>query len=297
MTSNKPATLPQLLLERTQDSNAEIGFLDSTGRVIQTLSHQSLFKNAQRDARRLLASGLEGGGRSIVVTEFEDHQSHIRVFWACCLGECFKAERHLHQSSSHLSLAGIPFCPLPPLHPDRAARRAAFTHIQSLLDGPTLITDAKTILSVNQILPDMKTIALSDLDRISLDDTEFIADVFPQRAAAPDDIACLMLTSGSTGNSKAVALRHSNILSSIRGKIRHHSTTSSSRFFNWIALHHVACFTEIHFQALEADARYAYCADKLRTSYSHILIASTTSRRWQSSRGLRICSNGAAIWE
>lgn len=96
MTSNKPTTLPQLLLERTQDSIAEIGFLDNTGRVVQTLSHQSLFKDAQQDARRLLASGLRGGGRNIVVTEFEDHQSHIRVFWACCLGECIIAERPLH---------------------------------------------------------------------------------------------------------------------------------------------------------------------------------------------------------
>lgn len=92
MTSKKPTTLPRLLLERTQDSNAEIGFLDSTGRVIQTLSYQSLFQDAQQDARRLLASGLRGGGKDIVVTEFEDHQSHIRVFWACCLGECFRAE-------------------------------------------------------------------------------------------------------------------------------------------------------------------------------------------------------------
>ncbi|EKM78142.1 hypothetical protein AGABI1DRAFT_61174 [Agaricus bisporus var. burnettii JB137-S8] len=63
-----------------------------------------------------------------------------------------------------------------------------------------------------------------------------------------------MLTSGSTGNSKAVVLRHSNFLSSVRGKIKHHASSSSSRFLNWIAFDHVACVSEIHLQALLVDA-------------------------------------------
>ena len=109
----------------------------------------------------------------------------------------------------------------------------------------------------------MKSISLSELDRTLIIDEQFSAGVFPQTVPNPDDIACLMLTSGSTGNSKAVALSHSNILSSVRGKINHHGTNSFSRFFNWIALHHVACFTEIHFHALEADARYASSSSRL----------------------------------
>ena len=154
------------------------------------------------------------------------------------------------------TLAGIPFCPLPPLHPDLAARRAAFTHLQDLLDGPILVADDTTISAVKELIPEMKFISLSELNRTSIIDEQFTTSVFPQAVPNPDDIACLMLTSGSTGNSKAVALSHSNILSSVRGKIKHHGTNSFSRFFNWIALHHVACFTEIHFHALEADARY-----------------------------------------
>ncbi len=80
--------------------------------------------------------------------------------------------------------------------------------------------------------------------------------VYPEFQPGLDDIICFMLTSGSTGNSKAVGLRHSNFLSCVRGKIKHHESDQSSRFLNWIAFDHVACVSEIHLQALMADAWY-----------------------------------------
>lgn len=53
--------------------------------------------------------------------------------------------------------------------------------------------------------------------------------IFPLTTFKPDDIVCFMLTSGWTGNSKAAGLRHSNLLSCIWGKAKHHKTMSSSR--------------------------------------------------------------------
>lgn len=81
-----PSTLPDLLHARCQQSaSALIGFLDADGEVTKTLSCSELYDNACRDALRLLSAGLQPG-RDIVVTSFSDHESHIRLLWACCFG-------------------------------------------------------------------------------------------------------------------------------------------------------------------------------------------------------------------
>lgn len=46
------------------------------------------------------------------------------------------------------------------------------------------------------------------------------------------DLAALMLTSGSTGNAKAVCLTSAQIIASVQGKIAAHNTTSNDVFFS-----------------------------------------------------------------
>lgn len=153
-----------------------------------------------------------------------------------------------------VSKAGIYVCPIPPLHPDPSRRTRLFKHLEDLFHGPTLVAHEQTISDVKAVAPGIKAMSLTELETSSAGDA-FRESVFPARTPQPDDIVCLMLTSGSTGNSKAVSLHHSNLLSSIRGKILHHNTTSRSRFLNWIAFDHVACVSEVHLQALEANAK------------------------------------------
>jgi long-subunit acyl-CoA synthetase (AMP-forming) len=157
-------------------------------------------------------------------------------------------------NSERVSSAGIPVCPIPPLHPDQSRQLLFFEHLQNLFNRPTIIAEGETIQAVLDIVPNFKTISVSQLQSVVINDVASL-EVFPNRYPKSDDIVCLMLTSGSTGNSKAVGLRHSNLLSCIHGKIKHHATTASSRFLNWIAFDHVACVSEIHLQALRADAR------------------------------------------
>ncbi|KAG6877352.1 putative NRPS-like protein biosynthetic cluster [Termitomyces sp. T159_Od127] len=237
MTSDIFATLPELLLARSA-SIAELGFLDAEGSVAFSLTYAQLYAESQEYARRLLAAGLKNDGTDIVITTFPDHESHIRTFWACCI-------------------AGIPVCPIPPLHPDQSRRTLFLTHLQGLFNGPTIIADEYTIQSVVELVPKFKSLSKAKLDCVQINFSENV-EIFPQKQIKADDIVCLMLTSGSTGNSKAVSLRHSNLLSSIQGKIKHHETTSASRFLNWIAFDHVACVSEIHLQALQADATWAF---------------------------------------
>jgi thioesterase domain-containing protein/acyl-coenzyme A synthetase/AMP-(fatty) acid ligase/acyl carrier protein len=69
-------------------------------------------------------------------------------------------------------------------------------------------------------------------------------------AAAPDDdVALFMLTSGSTGDCKAVQFTHTQILSAIKGKVSVRQLPSDGSFLNWLGLDHVASLVEIHLQA------------------------------------------------
>jgi acyl-CoA synthetase (AMP-forming)/AMP-acid ligase II len=58
-----------------------------------------------------------------------------------------------------------------------------------------------------------------------------------------------MLTSGSTGNPKAVCLHHGQIIHALQGKRVCHRTNWRDVFLNWTGLDHVANLTEIHLHA------------------------------------------------
>lgn len=92
-----------------------------------------------------------------------------------------------------------------------------------------------------------------------------------------------MLTSGSTGNTKAVCLRHGQIVAAVEGKTSHLDVTRDDIFLNWINMDHVANLTQIHLQAMYAKAeqihvpaadllvdpsRYLRLIDEHRVSYS-----------------------------
>ncbi|PHH75740.1 hypothetical protein CDD82_4306 [Ophiocordyceps australis] len=77
------------------------------------------------------------------------------------------------------------------------------------------------------------------------------------------DLAMLMLTSGSTGNAKAVCLSHAQVLASVSGKAAVRKLPQGRPFLNWIGLDHVAGLLEIHLQALwlGADQIHVNAAD------------------------------------
>lgn len=158
--------------------------------------------------------------------------------------------RDIHSSL----LAGIPLCPIPPLHPEPSRRTLFLNHLQTLFNRPILISSDITISIVKSLVSSFEAISWSDLQTSSIEQRPTPLHVYPEYQPQSDGIVSFMLTSGSTGNSKAVVLRHSNFLSSVRGKIKHHASSSSSRFLNWIAFDHVACVSEIHLQALLVDA-------------------------------------------
>ena len=73
-----------------------------------------------------------------------------------------------------------------------------------------------------------------------------------QATCFPEGVAVLMLTSGSTGNAKAVCLTHKQLFAAITGKISGMPLPHGSSLLKWIALDHVASLVEIHLCAMYA---------------------------------------------
>lgn len=73
-----------------------------------------------------------------------------------------------------------------------------------------------------------------------------------------DDPAIFMLTSGSSGNAKAVCLRHGQFITGVLGKSKHHETTPDDTFLNWISMDHVANLSEIHLHAMSLGAEQVH---------------------------------------
>ena len=74
------------------------------------------------------------------------------------------------------------------------------------------------------------------------------------------DVAALMLTSGSTGNAKAVCLTHKQILTACKGKLIHMPLPQDAVVLNWIGLDHVGSLVELHLTAMVAGCDQVHVA-------------------------------------
>ncbi|MET5115602.1 AMP-binding protein, partial [Burkholderia pseudomallei] len=72
--------------------------------------------------------------------------------------------------------------------------------------------------------------------------------------AQPSDPAVFVLTSGSTGNTKAVVLTHGNLLASRAGKNDRQQLAGADVTLNWISYDHVAALLEAHLLPLYVGA-------------------------------------------
>ncbi|MBM9438475.1 non-ribosomal peptide synthetase [Actinacidiphila bryophytorum] len=190
-------------------------------------------------ALRLL-SGLRGLGlrpRDRVLLLMDDAEAFLPGFWACVLG-------------------GFVPCPLPPAAGNVEQAAAHHRHVHRLLGGPLLVTGERLAAEVPQVpgLTVATVEALADHDRAS--------DVYE---AEPEDLAVLMLTSGSTGQAKAVMLTHANLLASMRAKNGFHELGASDTVLNWVGFDHVAALLECHLLPLSTGS------SQLHVPSSHIL--------------------------
>ncbi|TVY31417.1 Nonribosomal peptide synthetase, partial [Lachnellula occidentalis] len=190
------------------------------------------YAEIQREALQKceILRSLDGFGEGkIVLLHLNDHLNVITWFWAALYAGCLPA---ISTPFSH----------------SEGSRIAHIEHLSKTLMSPICITNQS---SLDQFFgqDSLRPIAVESLNKI----TQNVSDISVKEPTA-EDTALLMLTSGSTGNAKAVCLSHGQILTAVAGKASVIPLSQDGSFLNWIALDHVASMVEIHIQALFVGA-------------------------------------------
>jgi acyl-CoA synthetase (AMP-forming)/AMP-acid ligase II/thioesterase domain-containing protein len=172
-------------------------------------SYPELLDRALRILRGLQRRGVRP--RDNVMLLVDEAEAFLPSFWACLLG-------------------GFVPCPLPPA-------AGSHQHVHELLGRPLLVTTGRLATE----LPDVPGLSVATVE--SLSNQRPATDLHD---AERDDLALLMLTSGSTGQAKAVMLTHGNLLASMPAKNGVHRLTPSDTVLNWVGFDHVAALLECH---------------------------------------------------
>ncbi|KAL4734113.1 hypothetical protein BDV11DRAFT_209656 [Aspergillus similis] len=205
------------------------------------VSYSELLADTGEKARAI--SQIPGlSSDSILLLHFETQREVIVWFWAA-------------------TLAGYLPAISTPLVDDTARRKTHLLHLHAQLNQPVVLTSKR-------LIPEFL-----GLEELRLHDVESLMSPAAREGLIQcsgfqklaEDVAVLMLTSGSTGSAKAVPLRHGQLLTAIQGKSSHHGTRPGDIFYDWVGLDHVASLTEIHLHALFLGS------DQVHTAASELL--------------------------
>lgn len=201
-----------------------------------TISYQDLYERSLVRADHLLSNEVFKR-QPIVLLHVDNHVDQIEWFWAI------------------VAAGGVP-CMSTTFTNDLAQRRKHIRALQKTLTQPFILT-------TEALVPEFCNLDGLELHTIPSPNlakgvNQRSSRVIPGLAKHPSDLAALMLTSGSTGNPKAVCLTHHQILSSLQGKINIHKTTSEDVFLGWTSMEHVANLIEIHLQAVRLAANQVH---------------------------------------
>jgi acyl-CoA synthetase (AMP-forming)/AMP-acid ligase II/thioesterase domain-containing protein/acyl carrier protein len=194
----------------------------------QHMSYSELLGIAQQNSLRLKSTlnVLEG---SIIVVHFDNHQDNMIWFW------------------SALFCGAIPALSPPfPVLPEQRVNH--ISHLDQLLKSPLYLTRRHLV----EQFSGNETAMVQTIETLMEHDVDLHSGIDPLESASlnRDQPAMLMLTSGSTGNAKAVVLTHEQIFASLAGKVQSYGGVEALKaILNWIGFDHVAAF-EDHFLAM-----------------------------------------------
>ena len=189
------------------------------------LSYKELRDQARSNAN-LLSESLNFKRNRLVLLHFSDHLDNIVWFWSVVYADC-------------TPIMSTPFTD------NLEQRQKHIQHLHDLFEGSPCITSSTSLddFSGQAII---RPIVVEDL-------VQKASKKRSHSSGSPSEVtdpAILMLTSGSSGNSKAVCLSHAQIFAAIKGKASVVKLDTRNAFLNWVGLDHVAGLIEIHLQAM-----------------------------------------------
>ncbi len=190
----------------------------------RTQLYGDLLLEAQRILAGLRKLGLKPQDK--VIFQLEENQDFISAFWACVLGG---------------------FVPVPiaiaPTYERGNTNTSKLENAWQMLGRPTVLTTAKlasAIRSWSEVLnlENFQIEAIDELRRCQPDQNWHVSQ--------PEDLAILLLTSGSTGIPKAVMQSHHALLSRSAATAIMNNFSGNDVSLNWLALDHVGGLVMFH---------------------------------------------------
>jgi len=206
-----------------QDPARELVYLRADGsEIVQS------YPELRQTAERILA-GLRGLGllpQDKVLFQLSDKQDFLAAFWGCQLGGFVPAP---------LSV--------PPTYRQPSHALGKLHNAWTLLSRPVVLVGEESAQDLARSfrdagLPDCRVVTLADLRRHTADERWYVG--------RPEETALLLLTSGSTGLPKAVALNHRNMLSMTTGVAEMNGFSRQDVSLNWFPLDHVGGIVMFH---------------------------------------------------
>jgi acyl-CoA synthetase (AMP-forming)/AMP-acid ligase II/NAD(P)-dependent dehydrogenase (short-subunit alcohol dehydrogenase family) len=236
-----PAAVPRNLsaaLDRAVDTSPdlEIICIDADG-AQRARCYVDLARTAERIVGGLRIAGFEPGSRFLL--QLGDNEDFIDAFWGCQLGGYVPVP--LACVASHATPEGV------------AKLRAAW----QLLGRPAILTDTVHEAGIRTLVDngELAGACLIVLERLRLADPDR-----HRSEAQPDDVALILLTSGSTGIPKGVPQTHRALLSQAAGSCVLNAFSTDDVSLNWMPLDHVGGIVMFHLRDVVAACKQIHVA-------------------------------------
>ncbi|NEO71743.1 AMP-binding protein [Moorena sp. SIO3H5] len=224
LSGNSPTILPEILQTAATTEQGIIYIQPDQSEKFQ--SYQDLLLEARRILYGLIKLGLQPQDK--VVFQIESSQDFISAFWGCILGGFVPVSLGNNVT----------------INPEKNNRNISkICYTLQMLELPLLLTDASFAAKIPN-LPE-----LVQVGKFPVQTVEELRESKPDTNcyhSQPDDVAVIMLTSGSTGMPKGVLLSHRNLLSQAMGSVQMNGFAREDITLNWIPMDHVAALIYFH---------------------------------------------------
>ncbi|MEO1396834.1 MAG: beta-ketoacyl synthase N-terminal-like domain-containing protein, partial [Cyanobacteria bacterium J06634_5] len=275
-----PAGMPSdlaMALRQAAQTTAGIRYIDSTGGEHRQ-SYADLWQDAHKIAASLKARHFKAG--DWIVLQFVNSANLMAAFWGCLLSGCVPipvaASAPLTAPSTGASSAKavleehkVLLSALHLLEECAILTEDALSHdLQTLLEATAETVTTPPQLLILESLRQSKTPAPQEREpspKKTPDAEQVESHPFESHLFEPDQIALMLLTSGSTGNPKGVLLTHQNLRVSAAGMATVNGLSAADTTLNWMPLEHVASLVMFHITEV-----YLGC-EQIHVAREHIL--------------------------